>query len=115
VAEAFTTKELLDDAMRRAAPWAERFSKPAPLEEALREAGLRPVRVERRQHRASVSIEDYLAGREVSALGRFLQEILGRALWERFRERVEGSFRERFSDPIGDTNDVLIGVGTQPA
>ena len=115
VAEAFTTKDLLDDAMRRAAPWAERFSNPDPLEEALREAGLRNVRVERRQHRATVSIEDYLAGREVSALGRFLREILGEALWGRFRERVEATFRERFSDPIGDTNDVLLAVGTKPA
>jgi ubiquinone/menaquinone biosynthesis C-methylase UbiE len=115
VAESFTTKELLDDAMRRAAPWAERFSKPAPLEEALREAGLRSVRVERRQHRASVSIEDYLAGREISALGRFLREILGESLWARFRERIDAAFRERFQDPIGDTNDTLLAVGTKPA
>jgi ubiquinone/menaquinone biosynthesis C-methylase UbiE len=115
VAESFTTKELLDDAMRRAAPWAERFSRPGPLEDALREAGLRSVRVERRQHRATVSIEDYLAGREVSVLGRFLREILGDALWDRFRERVETTFRERFADPIGDTNDVLLAVGTKPA
>lgn len=115
VAESFTTKELLDDAMRRAAPWAERFSSPGPLEEALREAGLRSVRVERRQYRASLSIEDYLAGREISALGRFLREILGGTLWDRFRERVTATFRERFSDPIGDTNDALLAVGTKPA
>lgn len=115
VAESFTTKELLDDAMRRAAPWAERFSRPGPLEEALREAGMRSVRVERRQHRATVSIQDYLAGREVSVLGRFLREILGDALWDRFRERVETTFRDRFADPIGDTNDVLLAVGTKPA
>ena len=115
VAESFTTKELLDDAMRRAAPWAERFSRPGPLEEALREAGLRSVRVERRQHRATVSIENYLAGREISVQGRFLREILGDALWDRFRERVEATFRERFADPIGDTNDVLLAIGTKPA
>lgn len=115
VAETFTTKDLLDDAMRRAAPWAERFSKPDPLKEALREAGLRNIRVDRRQHRATVSIEDYLAGREISALGRFLREIQGETLWERFRERVAATFRERFADPIGDTNDVLLAVGTKPA
>jgi SAM-dependent methyltransferase len=115
VAESFTTKALLDDAMRRAAPWAERFSSPGPLEEALREAGLRSVRVERRQYRASVSIGDYLAGREVSALGRFLREILGETLWERFRERIHATFRERFEDPIGDTNEVLLAIGTKPA
>jgi ubiquinone/menaquinone biosynthesis C-methylase UbiE len=115
VAESFTTKDLLDDAMRRAAPWAELFSQPARLEEAFREAGMRNVRVERHQYRTTVPIEDYLAGREISALGRFLREILGEALWERFRERVDAAFRERFEDPIGDTNDVLLATGIKPA
>ncbi|MGH2674296.1 MAG: class I SAM-dependent methyltransferase [Actinomycetota bacterium] len=115
VAESFTTKELLRDAWRRAAPWAERFSRPGPLEEALRDAGLRNVRVERRQYRAQTSIEDYLAGREISALGRFLRQILGEALWARFRERARQEFRGRFHDPIGDTNDALLAVGTKPA
>ena len=115
VAESFTTKELLDDGMRRAAPWADHFSKSAQLEEAFREAGMRNVRVERRQYRVTLPIEDYLAGREISALGRFLREILGEALWERFRERVDAAFRERFQDPIGDTNDVMLATGTKPA
>jgi ubiquinone/menaquinone biosynthesis C-methylase UbiE len=115
VAEAFTTKELLDDAFRRAAPWAERFSQPGPLEEALRDAGLRNVRVERRQYRATVSVRDYLTGREITALGRFLREILGEALWERFRARVEATFRDRFEDPIGDTYEALLAMGTKPA
>jgi ubiquinone/menaquinone biosynthesis C-methylase UbiE len=115
VAETFTTKELLDDAWRRAAPWAERFSQPGPVEEALRDAGVRNVRVERSQYRATVSIEEYLAGREITALGRFLREILGEGLWDRFRERVEAAFRDRFDDPIGDTNDVLLAVGRKPA
>ena len=114
-AETFTTKELLDDAWRRAAPWADRFSQPDPLEEALRDAGLRNVRVERRQYRATVSVQDYLTGREITALGRFLREILGDTLSERFRERVEATFRERFDDPIGDTSDALLAVGTKPA
>lgn len=115
VAETFTTKELLDDAWRRAAPWAERFSQPGPLEEALRDAGLRNVRVERRQYRATVSLQDYLTARDITALGRFLRAILGEALWERFREQVGSAFRDRFEDPIGDTYDALLAVGTKPA
>jgi ubiquinone/menaquinone biosynthesis C-methylase UbiE len=114
VAESFTTKELLDDAWRRAAPWAERFSQPGPLEEAFRDGGLRNVRVERRQYRITTSVQDYLTGREITALGRFLREILGEALWERFRERVEAAFRERFDDPVGDTYEALLAVGKKP-
>jgi len=115
VAESFTTRDMLDDAIRKAVPWEEHFSDPGRLEEALRRAGLRPVEVERRQYRSELTIDDYLAGRETSATGRFLRELLGDSLWARFRERVDGEFRRRFRDPIGDTNGVLIAVGTKPA
>jgi ubiquinone/menaquinone biosynthesis C-methylase UbiE len=113
VAEAYATKDLLDDAVRRAAPWEERFSDPARLEETLRDAGLRSITVERRRYRATVPLADYLAGRETTAAGRFLYGILGEALWERFRARVEEEFRSRFPDPIGDFSEVLLAVGVK--
>jgi O-methyltransferase/aklanonic acid methyltransferase len=113
VAESHATKEMLADARRRSAPWAEHFSDPGRVEETLRRSGLRSTRVERRRYRTSVSIEDYLAGRETTILGRFLRDMLGDALWQRFREQVDASFRERFRDPIGDSNEVLISVGTR--
>jgi ubiquinone/menaquinone biosynthesis C-methylase UbiE len=113
VAEAFATKDMLRDAARKAVPWEERFSDPKRLEETLRDATLRSVEVHQRQYRSTTSIEDYLAGRETSVLGRFLRDMLGDALWNRFRERVAEEFRRRFSDPIGDTNDVLIAVGVR--
>jgi ubiquinone/menaquinone biosynthesis C-methylase UbiE len=115
VAESYATKELLADATRRAAPGMERFADPGRLEETLREAGLREVDVARREYRSSTSIADYLAGRETTALGRFLRSVLGEALWERFRARVDDEFRNRFPDPIGDSYEVLIAVGKKPA
>jgi ubiquinone/menaquinone biosynthesis C-methylase UbiE len=113
VAEAFATKDMLRDAARKAVPWDERFSDPKRLEESLRDAKLRSVQVHRRQYRSTTSIEDYLAGRETSVLGRFLRDMLGDTLWERFRQQVTEEFRRRFSDPIGDTNDVLLAVGVR--
>ena len=113
IAESYATREMLADAQRKAAPWAEPFSDPKRIEEILREGGLRDVQVERRTYRAQVSIEDYLVGRETTAIGRFLRQMLGPALWERFRARIHDEFRARFRDPIGDTNDVLISVGTR--
>lgn len=115
VAESFVGKELLKDANRRASPWEERFSDPQHLQETLREAGLRQVNVQRRDYRFTWSVDDYLAGRETSAAGRFLHDMLGDASWERFRQRVADEFRSRFVDPIGDTSDVLLAVGTKPA
>ena len=114
IAEAFATKELLNDAARKAVPWEDRFSDPTHLQEALRDAGLRGTEVGRRQYRSTLSIADYLAGRETSAVGRFLRQMLGQTLWPRFQARVEEEYRTRFTDPIGDTNDVLIAVGTKP-
>lgn len=115
VAESFVGKDLLKDAIRRAAPWEERFSDPGRLKESLRDAGLRHVDVHRSDYRHSWSIDDYLAGRETSAAGRFLRDMLGDASWERFRQRVSEEFRGRFSDPIGDTSDVLLAIGTKPS
>ena len=113
IAESFATKEMLVDAQRKAAPWAERFSDPAQIEDLLRRAGFRDVSVQTHTYRSETSIQDYLTGRETTAIGRFLKEMLGSALWERFRERVETAFRSSFRDPIGDTNDVLITVATR--
>jgi ubiquinone/menaquinone biosynthesis C-methylase UbiE len=113
VAESFATKELLDDGLRQAAPWAERFSVAANLEEALRKAGLRNVRVVRHQYRSEVSIEDYLTGREIGAMGRYLRGVLTDPLWDGFQTRVADEFRRRFRDPLGDTNEVLIAAGVK--
>jgi ubiquinone/menaquinone biosynthesis C-methylase UbiE len=113
LAEAYATKELLRDAVRRAIPWDERFRDRRRLEETLREARLRNVQVYQRQYRSTTSQADYLAGRETSAEGRFLRNTLGDNLWERFREQAAAAFRERFPDPMGDTKDVLIAVGTK--
>ena len=90
------------------------FRDPRRLEETLRDAGLRPVVVERRQYRFEMSPEDYVTGREVAASGRFLRDMLGSQMWESFRERVRTSFRERFPDPLVDFRDVLLAVGTGP-
>ena len=113
LAESYATKDMLRDAQRRAAPWAELLSDPDRVEEVLRGAGLREVRVERRHYRSTSSISDYLAGRETTAIGRFLRDMLGETLWERFRQRVEEEFRSRFREPLGDTSEVLLSVGTK--
>jgi hypothetical protein len=70
--------------------------------------------VDRREYRTVTSIEDYLAGRETSAGARFMRSSLGEELWQRFSGRVEEEFRRRFPDPLGDTVEVLIAVGTKP-
>jgi ubiquinone/menaquinone biosynthesis C-methylase UbiE len=115
VAEQFAEIEILRDARKRAMPWDERFADPNRLKDALYEAGLRQLRVERREYRFEMSAEDYLTGREIAATGRFLRTMLGEELWDRFRARTRQVFAERFPPRFHDYRDVNVAVGTKPA
>ena len=112
--EGVAGKPLLADAKQRAMPWEDRLSDKNRLDQTLRDAGLRPVRVERREYHFRMSLEDYVSGRETTTSGRFLREMLGPRGWEGFRARARSTFTERFPDPISDYRDALLGVGTRP-
>lgn len=112
--EGVVPREMLTGALGQAIPWEERFADPARLEQALRNAGLRSVRVVRREYRFRYTIDEYLAGRETSASGRLAKDMLGEPGWASFRERAHTAFAKRFADPLNDFRDVLIAVATKP-
>jgi ubiquinone/menaquinone biosynthesis C-methylase UbiE len=114
VAEEFAGRRVLADAIERAVPWEERFSDPGRLKEALYDAGIREIQVERREYRFEMTAEDYLAGREIASMGRFLKEMLGDSLWDRFREQTRQVFADRFPLRFNDFRDVLLAVGKKP-
>lgn len=114
VAEQFADRRILTDAIQRAVPWEERFSDPVRLKDVLYEAGVRGIRIERRAYRFETTAEDYLDGREVTSLGRFLRQMLGEVLWERFRARTREVFADRFPARFTDFRDVLLAVGRRP-
>ena len=107
--------DMLRDVFKQAVPWEDRFAQRAPLEEALMDAGLNRVRTEPRRYRFVYPIDEFLDGREAAATGRFVHSMLGEAGWARFRERARTTFTERFSDPLNDFRDVILGVATKPA
>ena len=114
VAEEFAEREMLADAQARAVPWEERFADQAKLKESLHEAGLRDIWIERMDYRVEQSAEDYLSGRETSAAGRFLRDMLGEEFWETFRTRIRTVFAERFPARFNDFHQVLVAVGHKP-
>jgi ubiquinone/menaquinone biosynthesis C-methylase UbiE len=114
IAEEFAGRRVLADALQRAVPWEERFSDPGRLKETLYDAGVREIRVERREYRFEMAAEDYLAGREIASMGRFLREMLGESLWDRFRSRAREVFADRFPPRFNDFRDVLLAVGRKP-
>jgi ubiquinone/menaquinone biosynthesis C-methylase UbiE len=112
--EQVTTHELLEDAVSRAAPSRGRFGDPRRLEETLRDVGMRPVSVERREYRFQVRRDDYVTDQQTSMSGRFLRDMLGDEAFRAFGERARAAFAERFPDPLVDFRDVLLAVGTKP-
>lgn len=111
VAEEFAEREILADAQARAVPWEERFADPERLKKALHDAGVRDIWIERMDYCVDATREEYLTGRETSAAGRFLQDMLGEELWPRFRTRVRDVFAERSPERFSDFHQVLVAVG----
>ena len=114
VAHEFAGREMLADAQRRAMPWSDRFSDRGRLKDALYEAGVRDIVVERREYRFRMTAEDYLVSREISAAGRFLHQMLGERLWSAFQRRTRETFAQHFPDTFNDFRDVNLAVGTKP-
>lgn len=114
VAEGFAEREMLQDARDRAMPWHDHFADKSNTRDRLHETGLREIRIEPREYHFTMTIEDYLDGREATATGRFLREMVGDEMWERFRARVREVFHERFPERFNDFRDVVIAVGTKP-
>jgi len=114
VAEEFAEHEIIADARQRAMPWHDFFTDPNRTRDALHEAGLREIRVERREFHYQMSLEDYLDGREATPSGRFLRQMLGDEMWPAFRERALAVFRDRFPARFNDFRDVILAVGVKP-
>lgn len=114
IAESFVSRDLLLDAIHQGLPWEEWFSDPVHLREALQDAGLISVAVQRREYRVTMSVADYLSSRENGMKARFMRQILDEAPWEQFRERVGAEFRSRFQDRIEYINNAHLAVGIEP-
>jgi ubiquinone/menaquinone biosynthesis C-methylase UbiE len=114
IAEEFAEREVLADAQHQAVPSEERFSDRAFLKQTLHDAGVRDIWTEVRAYRFEMSREDWLAGRDITPLGRFLRQMLGEELWQAFRDRVRQAFAERFPATINDHREVNLAVGHKP-
>lgn len=106
--------ELMRDAFKQGAPWMDKLADAKHVEAVLRDAGLRPVRVEKRRYRNEMARDDYVRGKEVEVVGRYLHRMLGPERWEAFGENARARFAQRFGERIVDFRDVLLAVGTKP-
>jgi SAM-dependent methyltransferase len=113
LAERAVGLELLRDELRDVEPWAAVGGDRARLEQALRDAGLHPVRVERRQYKLNISRADYITEKTTEATGRFVRGMLADE-WPAFLEQARAAYAESFPEMLVDFRDVLLSVGTKP-
>ncbi len=106
-------QEMLEPVWADAAPGHARFTDRSVVEQTLIDSKFRHVRTEKRRFQFQYTQEDYLAGLEIWATGRFVKEMLGDAGWPAFQERVRATFAERFADPLNDFRDVILAIGTK--
>jgi ubiquinone/menaquinone biosynthesis C-methylase UbiE len=113
LAERAVGLELLRDELRDVEPWAAVAGNRATLEQALRDAGLHPVRVERRQYKLNISRADYITEKTTEATGRFVRGMLADE-WPAFLEQARAAYAASFPEMLVDFRDVLLAVGTKP-
>lgn len=110
---AIVPPRMLSSAAAEAVPGRERFARAEALQEALYDAGVRNVRLEKRRYQWSYRRDDYVEGLGVWARGRFLRDMLGDAGWESFVDRARAEFAKRFPDPLQDFRDVTFAIGVK--
>jgi ubiquinone/menaquinone biosynthesis C-methylase UbiE len=112
--EAVVPRDMLAPAYAAAAPGHERFKRPDAIEEALRDAGFRHVRTERRRYQWTYPRDELIEGLATWTVGRFVRTMLGESGWASLMERTRATFAARFPDPLNDFRDVIIAVGSLP-
>jgi ubiquinone/menaquinone biosynthesis C-methylase UbiE len=111
--ESVVPREMLAPAFSEAAPWHDRFRDRNAVEEVLLQAGLRHVRTETVKYRWTYTLDDYVEGLGVWAIGRFVRDMLGERGWQDFMGRTRAAFAERFADPLNDFREVVLAVATK--
>ena len=113
LAERAIGEEMMRDEMRELEPQADVAENKDRLEQALRDAGLHPVRVERRKYKLQMSRDDYVTEKTTQPRGRFVREML-RAEWPAFLENARATYAATFPENLVDFRDVLLAAGTKP-
>jgi ubiquinone/menaquinone biosynthesis C-methylase UbiE len=106
-------EEMMRDEMRELEPQTLVAENKDRLEQALRDAGLHPVRVERRKYKLEMSLDDYLTEKTTHPRARFVRRMLA-GEWPAFLENARATYAATFPEMLVDFRDVLLAAGTKP-
>jgi hypothetical protein len=105
------SKDRLQEAVAQVAPSEGYFENVKNVKTALTEAGFARVEVHTFAVECSLSLERYLADRQLSSGGRFAQDALGPDRWSRFAANASERLRCSFGPHFDYSRGVLIGLG----
>jgi hypothetical protein len=91
------------------------FEDAARVESALTQAGFSAATVETHAIESRLSVDEFIADRELTSGSRYARHALGRAEWARLRQRALEEFGRRFGRELTFSRGALIGVGLRRA
>ena len=104
-------KDRIEAAFARVAPSMSRFEDPAGVERALTHAGFARVTVEAHTIESLLSVEQFVADRELTSGARYARHVLGMEEWDRLLARARDELGRRFGRQLSFSRGALIGVG----
>lgn len=110
LAEAVSS-ERLQEAMAEVAPSEGYFEEANNVRTALTEAGFARVEMHPIPFQCSLSLERFIADRELSSGARFAKEAMGIDRWGQFVRNARETLRQSFGSHFDYSRGVLIGVG----
>ena len=93
-------------------PAEARFSQPNGLIDAFESCGLEDIRAHDAELKSTLTVEEYIEGREVCAAGRALQSVLSSKDWSAFRHEVRTALAARFPNGVAFSRRVYIATGS---
>lgn len=108
IAEEWASRGLLEKARLSGVPSERAFSNPGHFSEILQACGLASIQIQIRHYDFETTLENYVAGRESTFVGRLMQKSLSEKEWTAFQKETRRSIKERFGDRLVYTREVLF-------
>jgi hypothetical protein len=103
-------RDRVEAAFARVAPSMSRFEDPVGVERALTHAGFAGVTVEAHAIESQLSVEQFVADRELTTGARYAHHVLGAEAWQRLLGRAPDELGRRFGRQLSFSREALIGV-----
>ena len=105
------SKKRLQEGVNQVTPFASYFEEEKNVNVALTEAGFADVEVHMVELKCRLSLEDYLADREITSGGRYAKHILGPDIWTQLVANAREKFRQTFGSCFNYSRGAIIALG----